>query len=35
MDRLEKLIAYLQRISGFPMELSPDQVILSEAYGRG
>lgn len=32
MDRLEKLIAYLQRISGFPVELSPDQAVLSEAY---
>lgn len=33
MDRLEKLIAYLQRISGFPIELSPDHGLLSEVYG--
>lgn len=32
MDRLEKLIAYLQRISGFPIELAPDQALLSEVY---
>lgn len=34
MDRLEKLIAYLQRISGFPVELCPDQSLLSEVYGK-
>jgi hypothetical protein len=33
MDRLEKLITYLQRISGFPVELSPDHGLLSEVYG--
>jgi len=34
MERLEKLIAYLQRISGFPVELSPDHVLLSDVYGK-
>ncbi len=33
MGRLEKLIAYLQRISGFPVELAPDHGLLSEVYG--
>ncbi len=33
MERLERLISYLQRISGFPVELSPDQGLLSEIYG--
>lgn len=32
MERLEKLIMYLQRISGFPVELSPDSNLLSEVY---
>jgi signal transduction histidine kinase len=30
MDRLERLIAYLQRISGFPVDISPDAGLLSE-----
>jgi len=34
MNRLEKLIAYLQRISGFPVELCPDHALLSDAYGK-
>ncbi len=32
MERLEKLVHYLQRISGFPVELSPDHGLLSEVY---
>jgi DNA repair exonuclease SbcCD ATPase subunit len=34
MERLEKLIAYLQRISGFPVELCPDHALLSDVYGK-
>ncbi len=32
MERLETLVAYLQRISGFPVALSPDHTLLSEVY---
>lgn len=34
MERLEHLVGYLQRISGLPTTLSPDQELLSDVYGK-
>jgi signal transduction histidine kinase len=33
MERLDKLVKYLGRISGMPQNLSPDFSIINEAYG--
>ncbi len=34
IDKIEKLVDYLSRLSGMPEKLSPDKALIDEAYGR-
>jgi hypothetical protein len=33
VERIQKLVSYLNNLSGFPEQLSPDRALLDEAYG--